>query len=57
MVFFPVSQCDQPKEGIVNNHNKMDEFCKENQFVGWFETSARDNINIDEAANCLVAKV
>lgn len=52
-----ILQCDQPKEGIVNNSSKMDEFCKENQFVTWFETSAKDNINIDEATNCLVAKV
>ncbi|XP_065221212.1 ras-related protein Rab-44-like isoform X2 [Planococcus citri] len=51
------NKCDQPKEGIVNNHSKMDEFCKDNQFVAWFETSAKDNINIDEAANCLVAKI
>lgn len=35
----------------------MDEFCRENQFVAWFETSAKDNINIDEAANCLINKV
>lgn len=41
----------------MNNNNKMNEFCKENQFVAWFETSAKDNINIEEAANCLVAKV
>jgi Ras-related protein Rab-32 len=41
----------------VNNHNKMDEYCKENGFTAWFETSAKDNINIDEAARALVNKV
>ncbi len=35
----------------------MEEFCKEHQFVAWYETSAKENINIDEAANCLVTKV
>lgn len=36
---------------------KMDEYCKENNFVGWYETSARDNINIEESAKALVARV
>lgn len=35
----------------------MDEYCRENKFAAWFETSAKDNINIDEAARALVEKV
>lgn len=35
----------------------MDEYVKEKGFAGWFETSAKDNINIEEAANALVNKV
>lgn len=35
----------------------MDEFVKENDFIGWHETSAKDNINIDEAAKGLVGQV
>lgn len=35
----------------------MEEYCQENGFAAWFETSARDNINIDEAAKALVEKV
>lgn len=35
----------------------MDEYCELNGFTAWYETSARDNINIDEAANTLVKKV
>ena len=50
-------QCDQPKEGLINNSHKMEEYCKENSFTAWFETSAKDNINIDEAAKALVTKV
>ncbi|XP_043996152.1 ras-related protein Rab-38 isoform X2 [Gambusia affinis] len=36
---------------------KLDFFCRENGFVGWFETSAKDNTNIDEAAHCLVEHI
>jgi hypothetical protein len=50
-------QCDQQKEGLVNNHSKMDEYCKERGFTAWFETSAKENINIEDAAKCLVSKV
>lgn len=35
----------------------MDEYVKEHGFAGWFETSAKDNINIEEAARALVNKV
>lgn len=36
---------------------KMDEYCKDNNFAGWYETSAKENVNIDEAAKALVNKV
>ncbi|KAJ8276679.1 hypothetical protein COCON_G00084310 [Conger conger] len=48
------NKCDQGKDVLMNNGIKMDQFCKDNGFVGWFETSAKENINIDKAANCLV---
>lgn len=51
------NKCDQPKEGIANNAAKIDEFIKENNFSAWFETSAKDNINIDDAAKTLVQKI
>lgn len=35
----------------------MNEFCAEKGFAGWFETSAKENIGIDEAASFLVNKV
>jgi Ras-related protein Rab-32 len=37
--------------------SQLDDYCKDKGFVGWFETSAKDNIGIDEAARCLVAKI
>lgn len=51
------NKSDQPKEGLVNNPTRMDDFCKERGFTGWFETSAKENINIDEAARFLVNKI
>ena len=51
------NKCDQQKEGLVNSESKMDDYCKEKNFVGWFETSAKENINIEEAAKFLVTKV
>ena len=35
----------------------MEEYCRDKGFIKWFETSAKENINIDEAAKCLVDKV
>lgn len=51
------NKCDQPKEGPVNNPEKIEQFCKENNFSDWFETSAKENINIDQAAKSLVTKI
>lgn len=51
------NKCDQPKEGIVTNSSKMDEYCKEKGFTAWYETSAKENINIDDAARALVTKI
>lgn len=35
----------------------MDDYCKEKGFVAWFETSAKENINIDEATRSLVTQI
>ncbi|XP_028938423.1 ras-related protein Rab-32 [Ornithorhynchus anatinus] len=50
------NKCDQKKDS-GQNLSQMDQFCKENGFSGWFETSAKDNINIEEAARFLVEKI
>ena len=36
---------------------KMDKFCEDNGFVAWFKTSAKDGVNIDNAANALVKSI
>ncbi|XP_003404489.1 ras-related protein Rab-32 isoform X2 [Loxodonta africana] len=50
------NKCDQKKES-GQSPPQMDQFCKEHGFSGWFETSAKDNINIDEAARFLVENI
>lgn len=47
------NKCDQKKDRS-QSPSQMDQFCKEHGFIGWFETSAKDNINIDEATRFLV---
>lgn len=41
----------------MNNPSKMDDYVKEHGFAGWFEISAKENINIEQAAKALVSKV
>ncbi|KAI5094325.1 ras-related protein Rab-32, partial [Silurus meridionalis] len=50
------NKCDQKKDGSRSTSD-MDTFCKEAGFLGWFETSAKDNINVDEAARFLVEHI
>ncbi|XP_059609145.1 EF-hand calcium-binding domain-containing protein 4B isoform X1 [Phlebotomus argentipes] len=51
------NKCDQEKQGFVCNSAKMDEYVRENKFTAWFETSAKENINIEESAKALVTKI
>ncbi|XP_077560545.1 ras-related protein Rab-38-like [Haemaphysalis longicornis] len=51
------NKCDMSKEGIVNNSSAMNEFCKENNFASWFLTSAKENLNIEEAARSLITQI
>ncbi|XP_041704164.1 ras-related protein Rab-32 [Coregonus clupeaformis] len=47
------NKCDLT-EGNKELSALMDNYCKEKGFLGWFETSAKDNLNVDEAGAFLV---
>ncbi|KAM6986281.1 ras-related protein Rab-38-like [Aplochiton taeniatus] len=51
------NKADHSREALAFNAPRMDQFCRDNGFVGWFETSAKDNVNISEAANFLVKHI
>uniref|UniRef100_A0A3Q2QZR3 RAB38c, member of RAS oncogene family n=1 Tax=Fundulus heteroclitus TaxID=8078 RepID=A0A3Q2QZR3_FUNHE len=53
----PVVLLANKSDQIACQLPKLDSFCKENGFVGWFETSAKENTNIEEAAHCLVEHI
>lgn len=48
------NKCDQGRE-LTNNSIKMDQFCKDHGFVGWFETSAK--VRSEYAEGILVCNV
>ncbi|XP_051947855.1 ras-related protein Rab-38-like [Xyrauchen texanus] len=49
------NKCDQQR--LCSKLPKLDNFSKEYGFVGWYETSAKDNTNIDAAIMCLVDNI
>jgi len=49
------NKCDLATTPI--DKEMMDRFCKENGFIGWFETSAKENINVEEAGRFLVEHI
>lgn len=50
------SKCDVPTE-IQWSQAEMNKFCKDNGFLTWFETSAKDGTNIDTACEFLIHKI
>lgn len=51
------NKCDQQRHGLCSKLPKLDVFSREHGFVGWYETSAKDNTNIDAAMVCLVESI
>lgn len=52
------NKCDQPpSDPMFQDTDSMESFCKEKGFAGYFFTSAKENINVEEAAQCLLAKI
>lgn len=50
------NKCDLPSS-VTKSQEEMNAFCSEMGFVGWLQTSAKDNKNINEAARFLVEKI
>lgn len=52
------NKCDQVQNGVAGYGDKeMRDYCQQHRFDAWFETSAKDNINIEEAARFLIARI
>ena len=49
------NKCDLPDQTV--DKSQLDAFCKEHGFVAWFETSAKENKNIEDAVKGLVANI
>ena len=49
------NKCDLPDTRV--NKEELDAFCKEQGFVGWYETSAKTNHNIEESVKGLVTNI
>lgn len=45
------------ENGFGDNTQQMDEFCQETGFIKWFETSAKENINIETSIQYLINEV
>ncbi|KAL4237881.1 Ras-related protein Rab-32B [Mactra antiquata] len=46
------NKCDVDDAQI--DDDKIEQFCRTNNVIGWFRTSAKDNVNIDEAMKLLI---
>lgn len=50
------NKCDLPNR-ITRSQAEMDKFCKDHGFINWFETSAKENRNVDDACGFLINKI
>lgn len=50
------NKCDETKM-CQRNASLLEKLCQEKGFIGWFQTSAKDNINVDEAAKFLIKRI
>ncbi len=49
------NKCDLPDTRV--DKEELDAFCKEHGFIGWYETSAKSNHNIEESVKGLVTNI
>lgn len=56
-VVLVANKCDLAKQGTCQDPNKMAAYWQENGFCGYAETSAKDNVGIDDAVMQLVKAI
>lgn len=49
------NKCDLPDSRV--DKESLDAFCTEHGFIGWYETSAKSNHNIEESVKGLVSNI
>ncbi|XP_072031718.1 ras-related protein Rab-32B-like [Amphiura filiformis] len=49
------NKCDLEETAI--DSSMLDGFCRQHKFIGWFPTSAKENINIENAMQFLVRRI
>jgi len=49
------NKCDIP--GVIIDEQFLEKFVVDNGFIGWFQTSAQQNTNIDQAMKFLIGKI
>jgi len=54
-VLLLANKCDLP--GVTIDKDMLDRFCQENNFIGWYPTSAQNNVNIDEGMKFMIQKI
>lgn len=50
------NKCDLTNQ-LNKSPDEMNDYCQQNGFAGWFEVSAKENKNIENAAKFLVEKI
>ena len=58
-VFLLANKCDtiEDQDEFEQKRVLFDKYVSEKGFDGWYETSAKDNVNINQAANKLIEKI
>ena len=51
------NKCDLAKEPLTNEKHMMDKYCAQHGFAGWFEASAKENINVEASVRFLISKI
>lgn len=51
------NKCDEAKTGRLGDESVLNKFCEDHGFIGWFFTSPKDNVNIEESMQFLIRKV